>query len=197
MTLCKCLTSLVLMGMSGMLMAESMTIGKTYPVIEKDALAEIEEKAAHTNWQQALKTEPKTWQATQAFYLPNASESIQRTHVPWYTTQFDIKDGMGRVIYPKGFTFNPLVYIRMPQRIVVTSPQNYTIIKDKLLASDLILLTEGSAVELSEQLQRPIFVLDQQLKERLGLRVQPAIITQSGAQFVIDEIGPEVKQHAG
>lgn len=173
-------------------MAESIKIGTTFPVIERDALSEIEEKSEQINWQKALGGEPKSWHATQAFYLPNASASVKRTHVPWYTTQFDIKDATGRVIYPKGFTFNPLMHIKMPQRLVITSPRNYTVIKDRLLNNDLILLTEGSAIDFSAQQQRPIFVLDRQLKERLGLTVQPAIITQSGPQFVIEEIDPEV-----
>ncbi|KAB0979375.1 conjugal transfer protein TraU, partial [Cronobacter sakazakii] len=99
----------------------------------------------------------------------------------------DVPDKNGRIIYPKGYTFNPLQYVHLPQRIVVISPGQEEWLKEKVQPTDMILYTHGDVIRKSESLDRPAFILDSSLQQRLDVKVTPTIIHQEGAHLVIDE----------
>lgn len=101
----------------------SSTIGRTWPIAEPDALAEIEAKAATLPADMSKAFGPRqNWSALKAAELPAATSNRVRSVVPFYTLEFDITLPDGKTLYPKGFTFNPLTYVNLPQRLVVVHP---------------------------------------------------------------------------
>jgi conjugal transfer pilus assembly protein TraW len=181
----------------------SSTIGRTWPISEPDALAEIEAKVAALPRDMRPAFGPRnTWTALQSAPLGVAAADRTRSVVPFHTLEFDITLPGGKVLYPKGFTFNPLTYVRLPQRLVVVHPRDLPWALRTARPSDFVLLSalgndNGDAIELSEKTGRAIFILEERVKERLGLTVAPVIVAQSGTRLVLTEYGPQVRRHAG
>jgi conjugal transfer pilus assembly protein TraW len=173
------------------------TIGRTWPIAEPDALSEIEAKVATLPSDMSGKFGPRTkWAALKAAALAVAPADRTRTVVPFHTLEFDISLPDGRILYPKGFTFNPLAYVRMPQRIVVVHPRDLGWALREARPSDFILLAalgheNGDPIGLSEKTGRAIYILEERVKERLGLSVAPVIVAQSGTSLILTEYGPK------
>lgn len=171
--------------------ATSSTIGRTWPIAEPDALAEIEGKVATLPPNMAAKFGPRSsWSAMRAATLAPATMDRVRTVVPFYTLPFDITLPDGKTLYPKGFSFNPLTFVSLPQRLVVVHPRDLAWALRTARPSDFILLTAGDAIELSEKTGRAIYILEERVKERLGLTVAPVIVAQAGQRLVLTEVGP-------
>src|SRR3546814_16329557 len=64
------------------------------------------------------------WTALKAAPLGIAGADRVRSVAPFYTLDFDITLPAGKTLYPKGFTFNPLTYVNLPQRLVVVHPRD-------------------------------------------------------------------------
>ena len=88
-------------------------VGRTWPIAEQDALTEIEAKARQVEWRKVLERKK-----VEAYQGPPDKGSLPRARrdrtVPvdlTYTTSIDVPDGKGGILYPKGYTFNPLDYV--------------------------------------------------------------------------------------
>lgn len=177
--------------------SQRSTIGRTWPIAEPDALAEIEAKVAALPKDMSKNFGPRSkWSALKAASLPAAAADRVRSVVPFYTLEFDIRLPDGRVVYPKGFTFNPLTYVTLPQRLVVVHPRDLAWALKASRPSDFILLSalgsdNGDAIELSERTGRAIYILEERVKERLGLVAAPVIVAQSGTKLILTEYGPK------
>ncbi|WP_342250373.1 conjugal transfer protein TraW [Sphingomonas sp. OTU376] len=170
----------------------SATIGRTYAIAEPDALTEIEARVATLPRDLSAKFGPRSrWSALKPASLRNAAADRIRTVVPFFTLDFDLKLPDGRVLYPKGYSFNPLRYVSMPQQLVVVDPRDLTWALKVARPSDFILVTAGDAISLSERSGRAIYILEERLKARLGLDVAPVIVAQSGQKLVLREFGPK------
>ncbi|ODT93173.1 MAG: conjugal transfer protein TraW, partial [Sphingobium sp. SCN 64-10] len=130
------------------------------------------------------------WSALQAAPLGQAKADRVRSLVPFYTVEEDIRLPDGRLLYPKGFTFNPLDYVSLPQRLVIVHPRDLGWALKQARFTDFILLTAGDALVLSERSGRPLFILEERVKERLGLVVAPVIVAQQGKKLVLTEYAP-------
>src|SRR3546814_15443620 len=64
------------------------------------------------------------WTALKAAPLGIAGADRVRSVAPFYTLDFDITLPDGKTLYPKGFTLNPLTYVKLPQRLVVVHPHD-------------------------------------------------------------------------
>jgi len=175
----------------------SATIGRTWPIAERDALEEIEAKVATLPRDMSKAYGPRSrWSALKAAPLAAATADRVRSVVPFYTLEFDIRLPDGKLLYPKGFTFNPLTYVQMPQRLVVVHPRDLGWALKVARPSDFILLTalgtqNGDAIDLSEKTGRAIYILEERVKQRLGLTVAPVIVAQTGPKLVLTEYGPK------
>lgn len=173
--------------------AASSTIGRTWPITEPDAMAEIEARTGHVP-DMASRFGPRSgWSAMKAASLAPASADRRRTLVPFYTVEEDIRLPDGRVLYPKGFTFNPLEYVSLPQRLVIVRPRDLHWAMARARLTDFVLLTAGDAIDLSEKAGRPLFILEQRVKDRLGLTVAPVIVAQEGKKLVLTEYAVPLK----
>lgn len=89
------------------------TVGNVYPVVEPDALAEIKEAAARVDWEKAIDQRKKlpmikNFKPGDLHPLPAATAARSFLVDMTYTLDADIPDGKGGVLYPRGFSFNPL-----------------------------------------------------------------------------------------
>lgn len=172
--------------------ADMTTIGRTWPIVEPDALSEIEARVGRQPADIASKFGPREgWSAMRAASLAPAALSRVRTVVPFHTLEFDIRTPDGRIVYPRGFTFNPLAYVTLPQRLVVVTPRDLAWAVAQARPADFILLAAGKGADpiaLSEKAQRPIFLLEPRVKERLDLTVAPVIVRQVGQKLELTEV---------
>ena len=111
-----------------------------------------------------------------------------------YTLQIDIPDGKGGVLYPKGYTFNPLDYINFTKILVVINGNDPEQVK-WFAASEykgrvdvMLLLTEGHYGHMGKKLDVPLFYADSQIVERLHLAAVPSVVKQEGKEMVVREI---------
>lgn len=178
------------------------TIGRTWPIAEPDALSEIEAKVATLPRDMSKAFGPRdTWSALRSAQLAPATADRTRTVVPFYTLDFDITLPGGKTLYPKGFTFNPLTFVQLPQRLVVVHPRDLAWALRTARQSDFILLTahgqeHGDPITLTEKTGRAIYILEERVKERLGLTVAPVVVAQAGQKLVLTEFGPHSRRQA-
>ena len=172
------------------------TFGSTYGISERDALAEIEEKARKADWNKALdKQKVENYQGPpDRIRLPRAKRGRSFPVDLTYTTEIDVPDGKGGILYPKGYTFNPLDYVSYPKTLVVINGSDPEQVKwlaaseyDKRLDVTLM-LTEGSYRSVAKRVSRPVFYADRKIIERLHLKAVPSIISQKGRLMEVTEI---------
>lgn len=174
--------------------AATSTIGRTWPIAEPDALTEIEARTARLPPDMRAKYGPRSgWSAMKAAALTPAARSQTRSVVPFYTLDTEIRLPGSELLYPKGYSFNPLDYVTLPQRLIVVHPRDLGWALKTARLSDFILLAAGTAkdddaITLSERTGRPIFILEQRIKDRLGLTVAPVIVAQVGRKLELTEV---------
>lgn len=54
----------------------------------------------------------------------------------------------------------------------------------------------GDAPTLTEKTGRAIYILEERVKERLGLTVAPVVVAQAGQKLVLTEFGPHSRRQA-
>jgi conjugal transfer pilus assembly protein TraW len=184
---------------AGAARAETSTIGRTWPIAEPDAMAEIEARAAKQPPNMAEKFGPRSgWSALKGATLGTARQTQVRTVVPFYTLDQEIRLPDGKLLYPKGFTFNPLTYVSLPQRLIIVHPRDLGWALKAAALTDWIILTGGGdskddALSLGERHGRALFLLEERVKDRLGLTVAPVIVRQVGQRLELREIRLEPK----
>lgn len=167
-----------------------IVIGNTIAIVEPDVLVEIQSRASQVDWESAFDSDPETWSGFSSDKLPSAEQDVVRLHQPLYTLDQDITDQHGQVIYPKGFTFNPMSYVKLPSNIIVIGdkPEYDEWLTEHAGAFDMVLTAGGDPMKLGERYGRPIFILEPRMRERLGVNVVPSIITQKGDSLQIKEM---------
>jgi conjugal transfer pilus assembly protein TraW len=182
---------------AGAASANTATVGRTWPIAEPDALAEIEARAAKQPANMAQDFGPRSkWSALRSASLGRAGESRTRFVVPFYTLDQEIRLPDGKLLYPKGYTFNPLDYVSLPQRLVIVAPRDLDWALSVSRPTDFVLLAQGSALDgdaitLGERYNRALFILEDRVKERLGLTVAPVIVRQVGRRLELSEVRVE------
>jgi conjugal transfer pilus assembly protein TraW len=172
------------------------TYGTTYRITERDALAEIEERARQVDWNKVLdKRKVENYQGPpDKMRLPRAKRNRSFPVDMTYTTDIDVPDGKGGILYPKGYTFNPLDYVTYPKTLVVIDGTDPEQVKwfaaseyDKRLDVTL-LLSEGNFGTVSKRISRPLFYADSKMIERLKLKAVPSVIKQKGRLMEVIEV---------
>ena len=183
--------------------ADTSTIGRTWPIAEPDAMAEIAARAAQQPPDIRAKFGPRSaWSALKGATLATARENRVRHVVPFYTLDQEIRLPDGKLLYPKGFTFNPLTYVSLPQRLVIVHPRDLAWALKTATLTDWIVLTGGGdpkddALSLGERHSRALFMLEERVKDRLGLTVAPVIVRQVGQKLELTEVNLSAKGGRG
>lgn len=171
-------------------------VGAVYPIAERDALDEIEERAREIDWEKKLsRPRPEDYRPARPAHLPPAQETRSFLVDPSYRLERDLPDGRGGILYPAGYTFNPLAYLgRVPTLVVIDgdNPRHLTWLENLPLVREdsqaLVLLTRGDHAALGERLGRRVFYLDGPTAERLALAAVPCIIVRRGLYLEVSEI---------
>ncbi|MFZ0449014.1 MAG: hypothetical protein WAL98_07200 [Desulfatiglandaceae bacterium] len=172
--------------------------GQTYPIAEQDALKEIKGRVAQVDWSKIFNRK-KMVKAVQNYrpdtpFLPRAREDAVKLVDMTYTLAFDIPDGKGGILYPKGYTFNPLDYVNFEKTLVVINgddPDQVAWFTGSDYAGgfdSMLVLTGGSYYELGKKLERPVFYANTDIVRRFQLEAVPSIVHQKGRYMEVREI---------
>ena len=176
------------------------TFGAMYPIAEPDALAEMKAKAARVDWKKYLDREKLTRKVRE--YRPKDLERLPAAGRDWafladmtYTLDMDIPDGKGGILYPRGFTFNPLDFVAFNRTLVIidgSDKRQVEWFRRSAWRGDvksMLLLTGGNWYKVQEKLKRPVFYADKRLVAKLGLKAVPAVAVQKGRYMEVREYG--------
>lgn len=182
-----------------LLAKNSGTFGTTYPIIEPNALDEIEKRARAVDWGKTFNKDQ--YEKTVKSYRPSDLKPLPRTEITnaftvnmTYTLKTDIPDGNGGILYPSGYAFNPLDHIFVPRIIIILNgndSEQVAWFKSSEFAEDTkvtLLITEGPYFVLSEQLKRPVFYANQKIIDRFQLKAVPSVVMQKRSLMEVQEI---------
>lgn len=180
------------------LAANAEVLGRTYPIIEKDALQEIEEKVKAVNWDSIIK---KSREKAVENYRPGDLKNLPRSTQTksylvdmTYEMEFDVPDGRGGILYPKGYAFNPLDYKTFSSTLIVidgTDPDQVEWFKHSPYTHALstkLLLSDGAHLEAADVLDRPVFYLNEIIAKRFQLQAVPSVVKQNGRYMEVQQI---------
>jgi len=173
--------------------------GPVYPIAERDAHEEIEEKARSVDWNKIIAREMnenriRNYKPKESVSLPRAAADFVKMIDLTYTLDFDIPDGRGGVLYAKGFSFNPLDYILYPRTIIILNGSDRGQVEWLKASSFLrklnstLWITEGSYYDLSRELGRSVYFVSAQLVERFSITAVPSIISQQQNMLEVREV---------
>lgn len=171
------------------------SVGRVYPIKERDALKELEARAAGVNWNKELtKIKPDRYRPENGVSLPRANKNKSFLVDMTYTVEMDIPDGKGGILYPKGYSFNPLDFVPFRKRLVVlngSDKEQLAWFRQSSFAGRpdvMLLITDGSYLKLGEALSRPVFYADTRIIEKFRLKSVPSVVQQEGRMMKVEEI---------
>lgn len=178
--------------------------GAVYPVAERDALEEILERARQVDWKRLFNARDgerkiRAWKPEGLPALPRAErDRVLYRDLSW-VLDFDVPDGRGAVLYPRGYRFNPLAHVTLPSVLVVIDGRDAAQVGWFLRspwAKDvrtMLILTDagpGGWPEAMRRLGRPVFFAVRGIAERLALEAVPSVAVQEGPVMKVMEFDP-------
>lgn len=170
-------------------------VGEVYPVIEPDIRTEMQQEAA-LHWaeqRKAYQERLRTYQPDDLQPLPRARKDRTFLVDMSYTLDHDMKDQTGKVLYPRGFCFNPLEYMHLSIGLVVidgSDPRQVRWFEESPYKDNhqvKLLISGGYAQDLILRLQRPVYYLSKKIAKRLQLTAVPCVTVQQGKQMQVTE----------
>lgn len=182
------------------------SMGKTYPIAEKDALEEIGQLVQKRgpglteDLRKQVAEEFRRYQPEDLASLPRAPRSRTRDVDISWVVEHNITDKDGNVLYPKGYKVNPLNHMFWPRKLVVvdaSDPAQIQWLKQSGLLRDMkttIVISDGSFIESASEFKRRVFYLDKFLANRFKLEFTPCVAVQNKdklrvVEFAIDDTG--------
>lgn len=179
-------------------------IGPTYDITEKDLVQVIKDglKRMQATGQLAQVENEYKRRVIYGFKHPKpvpgitATETARTFYVdPTYTLDRNIVDSNGRLLYPAGTKVNPFDYERMSKALLFfdeTDPKQVAFAKRFMAESKIRvkpILVAGDPFKLMHDWQKQVY-FDQTgyLSKRFSITQTPAVVTQEGKRFRIDEI---------
>ena len=174
------------------LILASPCLAATYPIAEPDLLEEMEARARDPRvlekLREALAERARHYKPRATVDLPEAKKDESYLVDMTYTLPFDVpkvdKEGRGvGVLYPKGYTFNPLDYVGAdPPVLVIFNGESEKEIRwvEKWFSKPhppvYLLITRGDWIKLSRRLKRRVFYLTPLIRDRLHLRATISVV---------------------
>ena len=169
------------------------TVGKTYPIVEQDIREEFKQKATGIDLDALFNTHNR-YQPANLHTLPRAASDWVFTVDLTHTLDHDIKDSQGNLLYPQGFSFNPLQYAGLSGGLVVidgSDPEQVEWFKGSPYFQNhrgVLLLSGGYANELKQALQRPVYYLTHDIAARLQLKAAPSVVVEQDNKLTVREV---------
>ena len=168
-------------------------VGPTSAVIETDLAEALRQRAVSVDVER-LRSAQARYQPANLQALPRATKDATTMVDLTHTLEQDVQDANGQVLYPAGFTFNPLRYVSLSGALVVidgSDPEQVAWFKGSPYGANrraLLLLSGGLAAALRDGLQRPVAYLTQDIAQRLQVRAAPSVVVERDNQLVIREV---------
>ena len=168
-------------------------VGRTYPIVEQDITKELQQKSTTIDLDALFNTHNR-YQPANLHTLPRAASDRVFTVDLTHTLEHDIKDSQGNLLYPQGFTFNPLHYARLSGGLVVidgSDPEQVEWFKGSPYFQNhraVLLLSGGYAAPLKQELQRPVYYLTDDIAARLQLKAAPSVVVEQNNKLTIREV---------
>ncbi len=174
-------------------------IGRVYAIAEQDALQEIKAKAAGIDWEKLIRSKQnlekiRRFRPDGIPKLPRVGQDRTFEVDMTYRLEFDIPDGKGGILYPAGYTFNPLDYVDYPRTLVIIDAED----PDQMAwltksghvgdSKTRILITGGVYDEVRSRLKRHVFFAMPELLKRLHVRAVPSVIRRNKDKMEVKEI---------
>lgn len=169
--------------------------GRTYPIAERDALDELEERVKAVDWQKHLKAiKPGNYRPSNLTFLARARSHRKFFVDMAYALENDIVNDKGELLYPKGYMFNPLDFLSYKRTLVVINGEDpdqahwfqNSSLKNRLDVS--LFITQGSSLELAKKIKRPVYYATNPLIARFQLKAVPSIVKASGRNMEVEEV---------
>ena len=168
-------------------------VGPTSAVIETDLAEELRSRAVRVDVEQ-LRHDQERYQPANLQALPRAEKDTTTRVDLTHTLERDLVDARGTILYPAGFTFNPLRYVSLSGALVVidgSDPEQVAWFKGSPYGSNhraLLLLSGGLAASLRDELARPVAYLTEDIAQRLQLRAVPSVVMVQDQHLTVREV---------
>ena len=168
-------------------------VGPTSAVIETDLAEALRQRAISVDVER-LRSAQARYQPANLHALPRATKDAITMVDLTHTLEQDVQDANGQVLYPAGFTFNPLRHVSLTGALVVidgSDPEQVAWFKGSPYGANhpaLLLLSGGLAATLRDELGRPVAYLTEDIAHRLQLRAVPSVVVERDNQLVIREV---------
>ena len=168
-------------------------VGPTSAVIETDLGDELRQRAVSVDVEQ-LRHAQARYQPANLHALPRATKDTTSIVDLTHTLEQDLVDAQGTILYPRGFTFNPLQYVTLSGVLVVidgSDPEQVAWFKGSPYGSNrraLLLLSGGLAATLRDELRRPAAYLTEDIARRLQLRAVPSVVMEQDQHLTVREV---------
>lgn len=186
-------SSLILLGVH---LTAHADLGRTYRIVEPDAIEEFQRKASGIDWQakfRAINLREKVRDGS--VRLPVAQRDREYRLDLNYTLEFDIPDGKGGVLYPKGYRFNPVAFVKLPYRLAVIGTRPVEMEWAKKQQGPIVWMTSGGdPIDMSKALNQTVYLYTPEMAKRFRVQATPALIRQEGDQLVAQEYQLEEKE---
>ncbi|QQG64664.1 hypothetical protein [Desulfobulbus oligotrophicus] len=169
------------------------TVGKTYPIVERDIREEFKQMATGIDLDALFNTHNR-YQPANLHPLPRAAGDRVFTVDLTHTLDRDIKDSQGNLLYPQGFTFNPLQYAGLSGGLVVidgSDPGQVEWFRGSPYFQNhraILLLSGGYANEVKQELKRPVYYLTHDIAARLQLKAAPSVVVEQDNKLTVREV---------
>ena len=174
-------------------------VGRTYPPVEKDIHAVFQQQATAVDIEPLVKAYDR-YQPANLYPLPKAVVDTTFTVDLTHTLDHEIKDSQGVLLYPQGFTFNPLRQASLSGGLVVidgSDAEQVKWFKETSYAQNhraILLLCGGYAGQLQQDLQRPVQYLTRDMAQRLGLKAVPSVVIEQHHTLTVREVRLDAKR---
>jgi conjugal transfer pilus assembly protein TraW len=168
-------------------------VGKTYPIVEQDIREEFKQKVTGIDIEALLNTHNR-YQPANLHTLPRAASDRVFTVDLTHTLEHDIKDSQGNLLYPQGFSFNPLKYAGLSGGMVVidgSDPKQVEWFQGSPYFQNhraILLLSGGYAAEVKQELKRPVYYLTHDIAARLQLKAAPSVVGEQDNKLTVREV---------
>ena len=168
-------------------------VGPISAVIETDLGEALRQGAVSIDVEQ-LRHAQARYQPANLHALPRATKDATTMVDLTHTLEQDLIDAQGTILYPRGFTFNPLRYVSLSGALVVidgSDPEQVAWFKGSPYGANrraLLLLSGGLAAALRDELQRPVAYLTEDIAQRLQLRAVPSVVMEQDQHLTVREV---------
>jgi len=175
--------------------------GITYDIKEKNAIEVIQNhiKANKEKIDKKIKKITKDTKKQLASYKPKTlTKDIPHSTKdnifyidPTYTLEFDIKDNNDKILYPKGYRFNPLHYVSLQNGYIFfdyTDKKQVNWIKKNKFDKDFtnkLIITNGKIFEAIKDFNRDVYYATDKLIDKFGIKATPSISFQEGDKIKV------------